>query len=141
MAQPGDEERAMDIRKTYLIGAPRDAVWAALTDPETIEHWGGGPVEMAAVPGSEFSMWGGDIHGTVTEVDPERSMSQEWFSGDWASPSTIRFVLSDEAGGGTRVEIHHSGVPDEESADIDAGWDDYYFGPLARLLEEGAAWA
>ncbi len=33
----------MDIRKTYVIDAPADAVCAALTDPAVIERWGGGP--------------------------------------------------------------------------------------------------
>jgi uncharacterized protein YndB with AHSA1/START domain len=33
----------MDIRKTYVIDAPADAVRAALTDPAVIERWGGGP--------------------------------------------------------------------------------------------------
>lgn len=131
----------MEIRKDYTIQAPREAVWAALTDPEVIERWGGGPVVMAAVPGFEFSMWDGDIHGTVTAVDPERSLTEEWYSGDWASPSIATLTLSDEPGGGTRVELAHTGVPDDEAAEIDQGWDDYYFGPLARLLEEGESWA
>ena len=46
----------MDIRKTYVIGAPVDDVWAALTDPEVIVRWGGGPVVMSAEPGFAFSM-------------------------------------------------------------------------------------
>ena len=127
----------MDIRKDYTIDAPRDAVWAALTDPEVIERWGGGPAVMAAAPGFAFSMWGGDIHGKVVEVDPGRLMVQEWYGGAWPSPSIARFTLSDEPGGGTRVELLNTGVPDAEAADIDTGWDDYYMGPLANLLEEG----
>jgi uncharacterized protein YndB with AHSA1/START domain len=131
----------MEIRKEYTIGAPQDAVWSALTDPSVIDHWGGGPSTIEPVPGAEFSMWGGDIHGTVTAADPGHSMTQEWYSGDWRAPSIAQITLSDGPGGGTRVELDHMGVPENEAAEIATGWDDYYFGPLTRMLEEGESWA
>ena len=126
----------MDIRKVYEIDAPADDVWAALTDPEVIVRWGGGPVVMSAEPGFAFSFWGGDIHGTVLEVDPPRSMTQEWYGGDWPAPSLAVFTLTALPDGGTRLELDHTGVPDDEGRDFDAGWDDYYLGPLKVLLED-----
>jgi uncharacterized protein YndB with AHSA1/START domain len=129
----------MDIRKSYVIDAPRDAVWAALTKPEVIDRWGGGPVVMKAEPGFVFSFWGGDIHGVVREVEPGVCMVQDWYGGDWLAPSVARFTLSDEPGGsGTLLEFENTGVPEADVASIDAGWDDYYFGPLRALLEESA---
>lgn len=125
----------MDIRKVYVIDAPRDHVWAALTDPAIIEEWGGGPATMAPEPGFEFELWGGDINGKVVQVEPGRSMLQEWYGGDWDTPSLARFTLIDEPGGCTRVELENRGVPDDEAADIDAGWDDYYFGAIKAYLE------
>jgi uncharacterized protein YndB with AHSA1/START domain len=125
----------VDIRKSYVIGAWRGAVWAALTDPATIERWGGGPATMSAVPGFEFGLWGGDIHGTVLEVDPGRSMLQEWFGGDWDCPSLARFTLTEQPEGSTLLELENTGVPDDAGADIDSGWDEYYLGPIRTLLE------
>jgi uncharacterized protein YndB with AHSA1/START domain len=129
----------MDIRKAYDIDAPVQAVWAALTDPQVIERWGGGPVVMSPEPGFAFTFWGGDIHGRVIEAEPGRSMLQEWYGGDWDAPSTVRFTLSPDASGGTLLEVEHTGVPDNEGPDFDAGWDDYYVGPLKALLEEESA--
>jgi len=125
----------MDIRKVYVIDAATDAVWAALTQPDVIDRWGGGPSVMAAEPGFAFEFWGGDIHGTVLQVDPGRSMLQEWYGGDWNSPSLARFTLVAGPDGGTRVVLEQTGVPDEEAADFDAGSDDFYLGPLKELLE------
>jgi activator of HSP90 ATPase len=68
-------------------------------------------------------------------------MTQEWYSGDWSSSSIVTFTLSEDPNGMTHVELVQTGVPDGEAAEIDAGWDEYYFDPLTRLLEEGAAWA
>jgi len=125
----------MDIRKTYVIDATRDAVWKALTDPKVIERWSGGPADMSAEPGSTFSLWDGSIFGTVIEVDPGRSMLQEWYGGNWDAPSLARFTLSDDPGGATRLEFENTAVPDEDGPDIDAGWDEYYLGPLKTLVE------
>jgi uncharacterized protein YndB with AHSA1/START domain len=129
----------MDIHKSYVIDAPRDAVWAALTDPETIERWGGGPVVMAAVPGFAFQLWDGGIHGTVLEVDPPNSTVQEWYGGEWPAPSIARFTLTTLPNGKTWLELENTGVPDDEGADIDSGWDEYYLGPIKTLLENSAA--
>ncbi len=52
----------MAIEKSYLINAPVSKVWQALVDPNLIEKWGGGPVEMRAEVGAEFTLWG-DYHG------------------------------------------------------------------------------
>jgi len=127
----------VEIHKSYDIAAPREAVWAALTNPAVIEKWGGGPAIMAAMPGFKFEFWGGDVHGTVREADPDSCMTQDWFGGDWPAPSFVRFTLSDTPSGGTLLELENKGVPTEDEADIDAGWDDYYLGPIKALLEDG----
>jgi uncharacterized protein YndB with AHSA1/START domain len=127
-------EHLMDISKTYLIAAPIDDLWRALTDPTMMDEWGAGPAEMDAKSGGEFSQWGGDIHGTVTEIDPPNRLVEEWYGGEWAQPSTAVFTLA-TVGGDTRVSLEHTNVPDDEAADFDAGWDDYYFGPIRELLE------
>jgi activator of HSP90 ATPase len=125
----------MDIRKSYTINAPADRVWKALTDPRVIERWSGGDADLCAEPDHAFSLWGGSIFGTVVEVDPGRSMLQEWYGGNWDAPSLARFTLSSDPSGGTRLELENTGVPDEDGADIDSGWDDYYLGPIKQLLE------
>ena len=129
----------MDIHKTYFIDAPAESVWAALTQPAVIDSWGGGPSVMAAEPGFEFQLWGGDIRGTVLEVDAGRLLVEEWYSGEWATPSIARFIVRAEPDGGTRLALLHTGVPEADAADIDAGWDEYYLGPIQTLLEASAA--
>ncbi len=127
----------MDIHKTYQIAATPSEVWRALTETDSVERWGAGPAKMSADPGSPFSQWGGDIWGTVVEAEPPRRLVQEWYGGDWPQPSFATFTLTVE-GSGTRVDLSHAGVPDDEAAAFDAGWDDYYFGPMKEMLETGA---
>ena len=129
----------MDIHKTYVINAPREAVWNALTHPYVIDRWGGGPSVMAAEPGFAFELWGGDIHGTVLAAEPHESLVQEWYGGDWQCPSLARFTLGVEPDGTTRLELEHTGVPDAEAASFDAGWDEYYLGRLKEYIESHAS--
>ena len=51
------------FKKTFRIYAEPSDVYSSLTNPLTIELWSGYPAEMSTVPGSEFSLWEGDITG------------------------------------------------------------------------------
>lgn len=123
------------LKQTYEIKAPIEKVWDALTNSKTIEKWGGGPVKMAAVASSEFSFWGGDIHGKNTKVVKEKELSQEWMSGKWDKYSKVDFKLS-EKNGITKVFLTQSGIPDKEYEDIAEGWETYYLGEIKKLLEK-----
>lgn len=120
--------------KTYTIHASVHDVWQALTDPKTIAKWGGGPVVMKPVAGTKFSLWGGDIHGTNTNVISEKKLVQDWYSGDWDTPSRVTFALVGNDAE-TGVTLTHTDIPDNDFADIKSGWDDYYMLPLKKLLE------
>ena len=126
----------MDLTKSYFIGAPPEAVWRALTDPALIDAWGGGPAAIRAEPGAAFTFWGGDIYGTVTAAEPPVRLVEEWWGDDveWDEASVAAFSLVPE-GEGTRLTLEHRNVPDDEAEELDAGWDDYYLGPLKELLE------
>ena len=123
------------IEQTYEINAPVEKVWQALTDPNIINDWGGGPAVIEAKPDTEFEYWGGDIHGKNTEVVENEKLVQEWFSGDWPEPSICTFELS-QKGDSTTVRLTHTNIPDHEADDIETGWQDYFMGPLKELLEK-----
>ena len=127
------------IKQRYLIKAPLEKVWSALTNSEIIGKWGAGPAIMKAEAGFEFSLWGGDIWGKNLEVvNPEKGekkMVQEWYGGEWEVPSIVTLKLND-SNDYTEVILEHKNVPKDEVKDIAAGWKDYYLGPLKKLLEK-----
>jgi len=122
------------ITKDYFIKAPTLEVWKALVNQKYIENWGGGPAKMDDKIDTKFSLWGGDIHGKNIEVVTNKKLVQEWYGGDWQKPSILTFKLEEEKDG-TRLTLFQTDVPEEELNDIDAGWDDYYLGPLKEYLE------
>ena len=123
------------IRKTYKISSTIDRVWQALVDPTVINEWGGGPSKMDSEIGTEFELWNGDIYGKNIEVESKSKLVQEWFGGDWAKPSILTFTLKKDKEG-VILELEQTDVPDEEFEDIDAGWDEYYLGPMKQMLEK-----
>lgn len=124
-----------NIKKSYLIKTSREDVFTALTNPLTIELWTGAPAVMVAESGTDFSLWDGDITGTNIEIIENQVIKQQWdFEGE-KNTSVVTLTLTDE-GKYTRVELLHTGIPDDAFENILEGWDLYYFRPLRELLED-----
>lgn len=124
-----------ELKKVYHIKAPVDVVWQALVNPDHIKGWGGGPAVMNDKKGSKFSLWGGQVHGTNTDVVAPNTLVQDWYGGKWLRGSIATFIL-DEENGSTKLTLLHKDIPDNEYEDIDKGWDDYYLGPLKKYTEK-----
>ena len=62
---------------------------------------------------SDFSLWDGDIYGTNTEVEKEKTLAQDWYGGDWEKPSKVVFRLR-QSGSGTEIILTQNAVPKSE---------------------------
>lgn len=123
------------INQTYLINSKIDRVWEALVNPKEIKNWGGGSAKMDDKVGTNFELWGGDIHGVNTKVIENKVLEQDWYGGEWPQASKVSFELSED-NGKTKLDLVHENVPDEEEENIDEGWKEYYLGPLKKYLEK-----
>lgn len=124
------------IEQTYIINAPISKVWQAFVDPKIIEQWGGGPVIMDDRDGTSFSLWGGDVFGTNTQVIKHKLLEQDWFGDQaWSAPSKISFSFGGN-NGSTLVRLIQENIPDKDAEDIAEGWKIYYLGPLKELVEK-----
>ncbi len=127
------------VRQRYHIKAPIEMVWEVLTDPKHIDKWGGGPAKMDGKVGTKFSLWGGSIWGKNTKVVPGKKLVQDWYSDSeekkWEEPSIVTLELTMEKEG-TKLELIHENIPDEDAKNIDEGWKDYYLGPLKEYVEK-----
>jgi len=123
------------IKQTYHINSSLILVWDALTNPNTIKKWGGGPAKIDDKVGTKFTLWGGDVYGKNRLVIKHKLLVQEWYGGKWAKPSKATFTLK-EKNKGVIVALLHENVPEDEIKDIEEGWKIYYLGPIKELLEE-----
>ena len=124
-----------DFKKYYIVPAPPEEIYIALTNPLTLELWTGEPAEMSTEPGSEFSFWNGDIAGKNLEFEENKKIVQEWYFGDQEEKSIVTIKLHPHKKG-TSVELIHSNIPDEDFEDFTEGWDESYFDSLIAFFEE-----
>jgi activator of HSP90 ATPase len=120
-----------DFKKYYIIPAAPEEIYLALTNPATIQLWTGDPAEMSTEPGSEFSLWEGNITGRNIAFEENKKIIQEWYFGEQEPASIVTIKLHPHKQG-TSVELSHTNIPDEAYEEMVEGWNENYFG----LLEE-----
>ena len=123
-----------DFKTRIKIKAELEDVYAAFTNPFTIELWSGYPATMPTETGAEFSMLEGDITGRIIELDSNSKIVQEWYFGEQEQPSiaTIKLFLS---GSNVQVDLLHTNIPEETYDEICEGWKEYFLGAIKEFLE------
>ena len=90
---------------------------------------------MTEEPETEFSLFDGDIEGKNLSFEKDSIIVQEWYFGDQEEKSIVTITLRPDRLY-TKIELHHSNIPDEAFEDIAHGWDTYYFGGLKEFFEK-----
>ena len=124
-----------DFKKYYIIPAPPEDVYLALTVETTIELWTGDHAVMKAEPGTEFSMWDESIVGKNLEFEHGKKIVQQWYFGEQSEPSivTIKFHAHEE---GTSMEVRQTNIPDDDYKDIADGWTNSYVAGLIEFYDD-----
>ena len=118
-----------DLKKYFIIDAPPENVYQALTNAATIQLWSGEPVIMEPVEGTEFSLWDESITGKNISFIPGKKIVQQWYFGEQAEPSIVTIILHEDKKG-TSAELRHTNIPDDDFDNIANGWVENYFGSL-----------
>jgi activator of HSP90 ATPase len=121
------------FKKTFKINAESSDIYSALTNPFTIELWSGYPAEMSTEPGSEFSLWEGDITGRNLEFIQDKKVVQEWYFADQAEKSLVTINIVPD-GENSQVTVEHTNIPDIEFAEISEGWREFYIGAIVNFF-------
>lgn len=121
------------FKKSFKINAEPSDVYSALTNPFTIELWSGYPAKMSTKPGSEFSLWEGDITGKNLEFVENKKVVQEWFFGDRPERSVVTIIINPDRENSI-ITVEHSNIPDEDYAEIAEGWKEYYFDAISHFF-------
>jgi activator of HSP90 ATPase len=121
------------FKKIFRINAEPSDVYAALTNPYTIELWSGYPAQMSPEPGTEFSMWEGDITGNIIELLQDKKVVQEWYFGNQVEKSIVTITINPDREN-SLVTVEHTNIPDNEFSDIAEGWREYYIGAIINFF-------
>jgi uncharacterized protein YndB with AHSA1/START domain len=134
------------IERQMTFPAPRDDVWAAITEPAQISKWFGNETELDLRPGGEgVFRWGEiEVRVTVEEVMPPSRFSYRWEPSQTPSggPTTLVEFKLDEIPGGTRLSLVEAGfasLPAVSRQENEFGWDEELGHLRAFLLEKEPA--
>ena len=121
------------FKKTFKINAEPSDIYSAITNPYTIELWSGYPAQMSTEPGSDFSLWEGDITGRNIEFVQDKKVVQEWYFGDQTEKSIVTIIITADREN-SAVTVEHTNIPDEEFNDIAEGWREYYISAIINFF-------
>ncbi|MEO5911897.1 MAG: SRPBCC domain-containing protein [Pelobium sp.] len=125
-----------DFKKYYTIPAPPEEVYLALTIPLSIKLWSGAEAMMSAEPGSEFSLFDGDIVGKNLEFETDKKIVQQWYFEGQEAASLVTMKLHEtNKKGTTSIELLHTNIPDEVYDEFADGWNTSYFGELFEFFD------
>ena len=124
-----------DFKKYYIIPAPPEDVYKALTVETTLELWTGDKAEMKTEAGAEFSLWDGSIAGKNLEFEEGKKIVQQWYFGEQAEPSIVTIKLHEHPQG-TSMEVRQTNIPDQDYEDIAEGWTHSYAAALIDFYDE-----
>jgi uncharacterized protein YndB with AHSA1/START domain len=114
-------------RTTIDIDAAPETVFQFLVTDTGMTSWMGQWASLDAVPGGQFAVdiAGYPARGMFLEVDPPRRVTISWgFAGSESLPpgsSTVSFELT-PISAGTRVEVVHTDLPEDQVAGHMDGW-------------------
>lgn len=123
-----------ELRKYYRIKGSPEEVYAALVNPFSITLWTGSDAMMEEKEGTEFSLFDGDISGRNISFEKNSRIVQEWYFGEQEHQSIVTITLRPDRHY-TKIELHHTNIPEEAYEDMAHGWDTYYFGGLKEFFE------
>ncbi len=123
------------FKQYFVVTAPPEDVYLALTKEISIRLWTGADAEFADEPGTEFSFWEGDIVGRNLELEPYKKIVQQWYFGEQAEDSIVTIKLHPDKKG-TSVEFSITNVPDEDFSEFTEGLQENYFNGLIDFFEE-----
>ena len=116
--------------------ATPDQLFDMYLDPQEHAAFTGSPVSIGQSPGTSFRAFDGMLSGTILHVEPKRLIVQTWRSRNWPlealdSILTLSFWPQEV---GSRIELVHVNVPDEDFAGVSQGWEKYYWNPWRAHL-------
>ena len=121
-----------ELKKYFKLNASPADIYNALTNQLMLEIWTGEPAVMSTEPGSEFSLWDGEITGKNLEFVQDHKIVQLWYFDDIDSVVTYKLHPDKK---GTAVEIHQTNIPDEAYENMAEGWESDFIGSLAELFD------
>eukprot|EP00049_Salpingoeca_infusionum_P010373 m.176580 g.176580 ORF g.176580 m.176580 type:complete len:348 (+) comp14628_c4_seq1:334-1377(+) len=119
--------------------APQD-LFRALVDADMIKAYTQADASVDSKVGGAFSLFGGNVTGTITDLIPFERVTQMWRFSSWPENhySTVTMKLT-EGNGSTFLHLEHSNVPVSDLERTKGGWQQHQFQRMKGMFGWGAS--
>ena len=126
------------IRLSTVLPASGKEIYEAWLSSKEHGDFTGDSAIIDPKVGGDYTAGSGYIKGRTLEMEPHRRIVQSWRSTDFPpdSADSRLEVLLEEAKGGTRLTLIHSGIPDGQGQMYKQGWKDFYFKPMKEYFKK-----
>jgi len=127
--------KTKNIQQSVSFKAAPRRVYELLMDSRKHARFTGASARISRKPGGRFTAFDSYISGVNIELVPDKRIVQAWRGSDWPEGhySLVFFSLS-KVREGTRLNFIQIGVPEKEHKDISAGWREFYWKPMKKML-------
>ncbi|XP_065833443.1 activator of 90 kDa heat shock protein ATPase homolog 1-like [Oscarella lobularis] len=117
-----------------------DELYETFVDKQRIEAFTNGPADVLAERGGKFSLYGGNIRGTFSELVPNKKLSLNWRLKEWPDGHYSKVVLDfEQTSDSTVLKMSQSGVPDFDLDRTERGWKEKYWRAIKMTFGFGAS--
>jgi activator of HSP90 ATPase len=123
------------IHHVIEFPSPPSTIYDCLMNPSIFASVTAAPAEIEPTPGGAFSLFGERVEGRNVELVKASRIVQAWRVTAWEPGvySIVRFELG-AVGDSTQVTFDHTGFPEDNYADLDAGWSAMYWDPIKKHI-------
>ncbi len=125
-----------ELLVSSLVPASPNRIFAAWMDERQHSAFTGGRAHIDPWVGGRVSAWDGYIFGNHLFLETGRRIVMAWRTTDFPedAPDSQVDVTFEPVAGGTKVSIHHTGIPAGQSAKYRDGWKTHYLEPMRRFF-------
>lgn len=133
---PASSQTRTFLHQEVHLHATPQRIYEVLLDSKQFATFTGLPAEIDPSAGGAFWMFGKLIAGRNVELIPNQRIVQAWRPASWPPGvySIVKFELEAD-GPQTKVALDHTGFPEGKFDDLNSGWPERYWRPLAKFLD------
>jgi uncharacterized protein YndB with AHSA1/START domain len=138
------EDETVNMSRNVILAASLPAAPERLfdmyLDARTHAAFTGAPANIEPRAGAAFSAFDGILSGTILHVEPKRLIVQTWRSANGPAEvvDSVLVLTFLPQGNGSRMELVHVNVPDDDFAGVSQGWEKFYGTPWRAHLLGGS---
>ncbi|CAG8477066.1 4419_t:CDS:2 [Acaulospora morrowiae] len=123
------------IKDTVELRTSANQIYETLLDPGLVAAWTRSRPDIFKHIGSSFSLFDGNITGTIVELVPNEKIVQTWRLKTWPeghfSTVTLKFEQTSDY---TVVHVIQEGVPVGEEETVRRNWQTYYWNSIKSVF-------